>query len=363
MKTTRNKVHKATDAQVPKPYDGTLRISLVDRQGAMPAFHRGRVDIHRLDLTAQIPTEDQGSYLVHQIMGNQTEALIVSPDGLTAKYKYDKPVAKLRPETPRQGCFTGERQELMDTDEDTGRYWLLSSPEFRTELAQAGWMIFPEIKAFSEYDQKTLGASSTRSEMYQRTFSLSDFIKVLKLTNDTSQPQKDNTRIVDDLRELVPFGQKLSYCWRAGGSMFDSFFHMPTNYGKERTFNLRLEGVREIFRDDRFQATPDTLTRIAIVEAIICSNSEDTVPLIREYAKSEGIKLDEVVVDTSRFIIKLRDRDYGQKVAKPDTKVLLEQAKNMYSFAQKLENEEEAYARMSSAARIGAKRTRLGIGQ
>ena len=330
---------------------------------------QGEVKVYDMGLTARIPTQYQGSYLIWQILGRNAEPLIVSPDGGVACTHYFKPFKELRQGRTGHSKREGE-DEREHTNEDTERFWLLSSDGFRRNLADAGWMIFPEASQILEYDLVELGIDSERIDIYGREFKITDFIRAMQLANNpkkNSRFSEDHSRVVKDFEELLPFSKTglISYIWVSGKSFFSSpspfFVTEATDKGK--TFKLQLEDYgfeRKVFGEPPGQGT---LRRTALLEVGNTEKVKYLETLIRDYAKEKGINVEIIRKRNSldETLISVSDRRQGDYVESPNTGELLRQTRELEVFVKKVVEEETAAREKRSKSRLQRKREKFGI--
>ncbi len=349
-----------------------------------PTLNVDRVLVHEFSLRTRIPTKQiPTSYLVHRILGNDKDSLLVSPTGGVAEYKYYKPMAELQSDTERGGSFygrTGDTYKYKHTSEDSLRFWLASSPDFIKELTQNGWMFFPAVEHLPDENAKKLDVSFNH-EVYRRKFKLSDLIRVIE---QASEPEKFNVTL-NDFKELAKYGNDIDFVYRAGGGSSSTFFVFPVTH-KGSSWRLKLEELSETQLDSvvsyyKHHNEPNTLQR-EVSFGVGYNTPEnawdfygkepdwwttDHTLRIREltvdYVKANG--LDERVrysmEDPNHVQVSLSNRRGYTQDLNPDTSKLLTEAEQLKAILRTAIKNEHSYHIKEQAKLLKVQKTKLGL--
>jgi hypothetical protein len=365
--------------------DEQLHSKIVRNQPADSEINVAQVFVHEFNLKARIPIEQQKtSYLLHQILGNESKSLLVSPIGGLAKYEYYKPIAELQRDKSGSGSFMGTRinpHKYKHTDEDSLRFWLTNAPEFIEELIKNGWMYFPAVSPLDEKDAKELGLMSNYG-MYKRKFKLSDLIKVIE-----SSPNPQEFLItLNDFKELAKYGEEIDFVYEAQRGAGRTFFTLPVKNNKDLTWKLKLDEIdrTELGSIIDYSSRHNDLTTLKrTISFGVGYNSPEnafgfygTKPdwwtnnnasrvgdLTIIYAKKNALdgRLEYSIKDPNYAQVSLSNRRGYTQELNPDTELLLQQAEGLRAIIKSaVKNEHEDHSKKQDKL-LELQRIRLGL--
>jgi hypothetical protein len=310
-----------------------------------------KTEVYDFDLSARIPTELLStSYFLYKIFNYGNEDIIISPTGGIAVSHYYKHVSELTTDTGLNGSYIGEEGDpprCKSTDEDTERFWLLRNDEFKKELAGNGWMIFPKIQQIANYEKNMLNINSS-SEVYKRSFSLRNFLKTIRMTDNRDI---DYNMVLMDFNELTNFGDDINFIFKG----IESFFYMPVKY-KDKSLILKLDEFRSLTEPEK---EVNTLKRNVPLHIEMGYDSWWTSEMsnrINQIASNylENNKINGYVLfseDKKNLVGEISNRQhFEQKTSGIGTGLLLKQAFDLNIFIEELIKEEKREYQDNQAA-------------
>ncbi|MBW2990993.1 hypothetical protein KY348_04780 [Candidatus Woesearchaeota archaeon] len=351
-----------------------MKTQISRTQEGKPKHSQRKVEVYDFELTSRIPTVIPSTHwFLYELMGNEARTIIMSPTGGVANKRYGKPLNELERDSPTgSGSYSGEEpNKLKYTEEDTERFWLLKSSEFRKELTQMGWMIFPEIEKLDESDLKRFDLGF--GDWYQRSFSLANLVKGIELTNDEGF---DYGNILQDFKELMPFADNIEFIYRAHSDGDGSFFHLPVKY-KDTDLILKLTDLECVSSPEKGES--NTMRRHALFEVKFSDDFLSKPPawwtddisgrilsLTRSYLEKQGIesKVRSVSIEKeNKLDVDISNRDYFDKALEPNTGILLEKALSTKQFVEKAVKIEHENYKVQQTSILKGRKEVLGIAE
>lgn len=317
---------------------------------------QGRIEVYSFEDFAQIPTEILSPRgLVREILGGGRKDLFVSPNLGVAKYDYFKPENST---SVRTGCSIEHKgQRWWHTSEDSRRYWILRTPEFREELIQQGWMFFPSFEDLPENHYEYI----TNAEMGSGR-KRGGKVPLANLLKAMDQPNSPYTAQITDLRELEKALtdkrlkdslESAEFVYNVEGIEDNNMFVLQLN----RYAQLALKNLRKLYspEDTSRRSANNCIERTIHMEVSIRNQNYPYSPvrwwtpdmtnrileLSKDYSKNNRVYLSvEKSKETETFQLLIKDRPFLEDLESPDTAKLIQQANEFNDFVSRAVEEE-----------------------